>query len=270
MKRQVKVLHAADIHYSRDKQEQALQSLDLLARTASQEKVDLIIIAGDLFDRPVNNTASSGFPGLINVIQDLMNIAPVVAITGTPTHDIPGCYEPFKKIKSHHGFTILEAGQDYFLGSEGMVWNGDPIDADRSRLLLFGIPEISKQYFLKDKQLGQAEADEAIKKGMRELLLGLAAIRKQHPDIPCVLVYHGMVAGATLSNNQVMPAGGIQLGKDDLALVGADYYALGHVHKAQQIEGLPAYYSGSAFPVDWGEQDLKCFNIVEIGEDQHE
>jgi len=266
VKEQIKILHTADIHYSRDKQEQALQSLGILADTAVKKRVNLVILAGDLFDQPVNNTENSGFPELISVMQKLMNAAPVIAVTGTPTHDIRGCYEVFKKIDAKYLFRILEAGQDYYLGSEEIVWNGDPVDADKPKLLLFGIPEVSKQHFLKDKQLGQAESDEVIKNGMRELLLGMGAIRKQYPDIPCVLVYHGMVAGATLSNNQVMPAGGIQLGKEDLALVGADYYALGHVHKAQQIDELPAYYSGSAFPVDWGETDQKAFSCVEFKE----
>ena len=134
----------------------------------------------------------------------------------------------------------------------------------KERAIIFGIPEIGKEYFLKDKQLGKEEANEAIKQGMRELLLGLGAKRRQYPDIPCILVYHGAIAGASLSASQILPAGGIQIGRDDLALVGADYYALGHIHLGQQIPGIPAYYAGSAFPVDWAETDQKCFNLVTI------
>jgi hypothetical protein len=77
------------------------------------------------------------------------------------------------------------------------------------------------------------------------------------------MLYHGAIDGATLANGQLLE-GGIALGREDLALVGADYYAMGHVHLAQQIPGLPAYYAGSAFPVDWAEVDVKGCNLVEL------
>ena len=69
-----------------------------------------------------------------------------------------------------------------------------------------------------------------------------------------------------MCNGQLMRPGEIQVGKDDLAMIGADYYALGHNHMAQEIQGIPAYYGGSSFPVNWGELDQKSFNYVEIGE----
>jgi DNA repair exonuclease SbcCD nuclease subunit len=267
MKKQIKMIHTADFHYSKDNQDKALLSLEIVCDKAEKEEVDLIIIAGDLFDRPVNNTESSGFPALIKIIQRMMNIAPVVAVTGTPTHDIAGCYEAFKEIEARNCFFILEPGKHYFLYLKN---EKDPscvdewYEEDEAVMLIFGIPEPQKSWFLKDQQLGKGETDEAIKKGMRELLLGMGSLRKQYTDIPCLLIYHGAIAGSTLNNSQVLPAGGIQIGKDDLTLVGADYYALGHIHLAQQIGELPAYYPGSSFPVDWGETDQKSFFYVTI------
>ncbi|KKK88359.1 hypothetical protein LCGC14_2743960, partial [marine sediment metagenome] len=125
-------------------------------------------------------------------------------------------------------------------------------------------PELSKEHFLKDKQMGKTESDEAIKTGMQKLLLGMAATRKQYPDIPCLLVAHGAIAGAKISQHQILPPGGMQIGRDDLAMVGADYISLGHYHLAQQIGGLPAHYEGSAFPIDRDESDQKAFSIVKI------
>ena len=78
-----------------------------------------------------------------------------------------------------------------------------------------------------------------------------------------MMLYHGAVTGATMANGQLVE-GGISIGREDLELVGADYYALGDIHLAQQIPGLPAYYPGSAYPVNWGEVDQKGFNLVEL------
>jgi DNA repair exonuclease SbcCD nuclease subunit len=259
----IKAIHFADVHYSRENKEKALLSLETVCEKGEKEAVDLFILSGDLFDRPVNDSTSSGFPALVKVIQRMMNIAPVVAVYGTPTHDTPGCYEAFQEIEAEHNFTILQPGKAYFLDSFNGVVHRDYIE-DQARLLILGCPEPSKEWFLRDKQLGKAESDEAIKEGMRELMIGSGSYRKNSPDIPSLFVYHGSVAGASILQSQVLPPGGIQIGREDLALVGADYYALGHIHYGQQVGDLPAYYAGSAFPVDWGETDQKAFLYATI------
>jgi len=256
----IKLIHFADGHYSRENQEPFFKSADFFLRSCKEEEPCLITIAGDLFDRAVNDTTGSGFPRLVQWMRDLMNIAPVVAVRGTPTHDLPGCYEVFKTIEARHNFTLLDPGEPYFLDN----FNVQSKPNGHEKLLIFGLGEPSKEWFLKDKQLGKAEGDEAIKQGIREMLLGMGARRKQYPEIPCVLVSHITIAGASISETQSLPSGGIQIGKDDLALIGADYYALGHIHLAQQIGDLPAFYCGSMFPVNWGERDQKGFNVADL------
>ena len=252
----MKILHSADFHYSRDNQEPALKSLRAFYEHGENNGADLFVIAGDLFDRAVQNTGSSGFPHLIRIIQDMMNLAPVVAVQGTPTHDIAGCYETLQEISADYNFVLLKPERKYFINNAGdiVLDDGDP------QLLILGCPEPSKEWFLKDKSLSRDEATQTVLQGMRDILLGFGAIRKQYPKIPCLFVYHGSIEGASMCNGQILPMGELAIGRDDLALVAADYYALGHIHKAQQIGDLPAYYAGSAFPVNWGELDQKCFN----------
>lgn len=261
----MKILHSSDFHYSRDNQEPALLSLRTFYEYGKDNGVDLWIIAGDLFDRAVQNTDSSGFPQLIRIIQNMMNLAPVVAVQGTPTHDIEGCYEALQEISAKHDFVLLDPQQPYFLNADGEIWTGK---VSGPHLLVLGCPEPSKEWFLKDKSLGRDEATQAVKEGMRQMLLGWGAIRKQYADIPCLFVGHFSIEGASMCNGQILPMGELAIGRDDLALVGADYYALGHIHKAQQIGDLPAYYAGSAFPVNWGELDQKIFNYVLFDPDQ--
>jgi DNA repair exonuclease SbcCD nuclease subunit len=262
----ITALHTADFHYYRENKEKALLSLETVCKTGEEKAVDLFILSGDLFDRPVNDTESSGFPSLLNVMERMMNIAPVVAVTGTPTHDLPGCYEVFQKIKAKHRFTILKPSIPYFLASdEGRsIVSAEPWSED-DRLLILGCPEPSKTWFTRDKQLGKAESDEAINEGMRQLLLGLGAIRKEYATIPCIFVGHIEVANTPTCTGHIIQ-GGIKIGKDDLALVGADYYALGHIHLGQEVRER-AYYCGSAFPIDWGETDQKHFNLVKLEDD---
>jgi DNA repair exonuclease SbcCD nuclease subunit len=244
----ISFIHFADGHFSRENQDRFGESIDEIYHYAQDTQPDFFVFAGDLFDRAIHNSKSSGFPDLVAYMNLLMDIAPVYAVTGTPTHDVEGCYEIFRDI-GH--FRLITTPEDQYKTEDCMI---------------FGFPEISKQYFLRNKMVGKEEANELITQGIKEILLRLGAIRKENPDIPCVFIYHGVVKGASISDTQVMPAGGIQLGQEDLALVDADYYALGHIHKGQQIGNTPAFYSGSMFPVDWGETDQKAFNYVKLSD----
>ncbi|HUV08432.1 MAG TPA: metallophosphoesterase [Spirochaetia bacterium] len=265
--KQLTILHLADIHFAPDKKAEALASLETAYETGKRENVDLWAIAGDLFERAIYNTENSGLPELQRMLQRMMDLAPIVAVRGTKTHDADGCYEVLQETSAKHRFTLLDPRYAYFLIDGKLSCHNPtvalPEDAD---LLILGCPEPSKEWFMAEKRMGGEEASEAIKDGMRDMLLGFAAIRKQYPQIPSLFIGHLTIAGANLANDQILPGGGIQIGRDDLALVGADYYALGHIHLAQQIGDLPAYYAGSAYPVDWGETDQKRFNLIRFDE----
>jgi exonuclease SbcC len=249
----VKILHTADLHYRPADADLALASLRTVRETVEREHVDLVVFAGDMFDRAIHNSEAARLPDLMEAWREIMDLCPVVAVSGTPTHDVAGSYEPLARLHARNTFTMLDPGEPYF--------------ALDGKLLVLGCPEPSKEWFLADKTgLGREQAAEAVVSGMRQLLLGLGAIRKEHADLPALMVYHGQVAGATLASGQALRPGGIQIGRDDLALVGADYYALGDIHLAQQIGDLPAYYAGSAYPCNWGELDQKGCWMVDIAD----
>jgi len=68
-----------------------------------------------------------------------------------------------------------------------------------------------------------------------------------------------------LQNDQTVERGtGISITIDDLADIGADYFALGHIHKPQQVGSLPAYYAGSIYAKNFGETHKPRFNVAEI------
>jgi exonuclease SbcC len=243
-----KLLHLADVHYSKETQDLAIASLNTALEVGKREGIDAWIIAGDLFDRSIANTESAGLPRLVRTIQAMMEIAPVMSVTGTPSHDVPGCYRIFQEIRAAHPFYDLHP-------DHAEIVNG---------ILFLGLPELGKEWLLSGTDgLSADEANERIIQEARKILLGLGAIRASHPDLPCVLVHHGMIAGATMQNGQ-LAAGSLSLGREDLAMVGADLIALGHVHLEQQIAGLPAYYPGPAYHTDWGHLGRCGCNLVTI------
>jgi exonuclease SbcC len=253
----VKALHLSDVHFCREHAAEALASLEVARQTAERERVDVIALAGDLFDRGLQASDRDAMPELIAAIRGLLAMAPIVAVQGTPTHDVPGCYEVLTHLEAPHNLTLLYPDSAYAIAQQsGLVAPLDEVGIPT--LLILGCPEPGKEWLLAQRDgLGAAEASQAAVDAMRALLLGLGSMRREHPDIPALFLYHGNVRGATMGAGQTVGAQEIVIGREDLQLVGADYYALGHIHQAQQIAELPAYYAGSAYPVNWGERDPK-------------
>jgi DNA repair protein SbcC/Rad50 len=260
----VKFIHTADLHWSRENKEKAIASLDTLIETGRRENVDLFVLAGDLYDRGIQNSDRDGFPELLDAIQEMLDLAPVVAIQGTLTHDLPGCYEPLTYIQARHSFTLLEPGNTYGY-YKGHVNQIEYIDEPLEQIecLLFALPEPSKGWLLAGLEgVGRDELNGRMRDALREILLGYGAIRRQNDGIPAILVYHGMVLGAEACNGQLM-TGDIGLSEDDFSLSGADYIAAGHIHEPQDI-GRSIHFAGSTFPVNWGELTQKSFRLVTI------
>lgn len=262
----MRIAHIADLHCCKEHQKEALESLDEIYLSLTANPVDLIAVAGDTWDASMLNTEASGFNDFVGRIQNLATFAPVVMIYGTPSHDTDGSLEVFRKIRAKNAITILEAAKPYFLENGKIVETSTAPEA-----LIFGIPEPRKKYLLANVTTGKDETDSAIRDAMQKLCFLLAAKRREFPDIPCVMLYHGDIAGSSLQNDRTIERGtGIAISIDDLASIGADYYALGHIHKPQQVGTLPAYYAGSIYPKDFGETHKAGFNIVEIADGKTE
>lgn len=266
----MRIAHLADLHYCREYQSEAMKSIRHFTEYIKIHPVDMVAISGDSWDASVLNTEASGFMGFVDAIRDIANIAPVAMIYGTPSHDTDGSLEIFRKINSKYSITILEPAQAYVLekseGGYSCIVNAETLpNTSNAKLLLFGIPEPRKKYLLADNTLGKDELESALRNSMQKICFLLAAKRREHPALPCVMLYHGDLAGSKLQNDQTIERGtGIAITVDDLASIGAEYYALGHIHKPQQVGSLPAYYAGSIYPKNFGECHQAAFNIVEI------
>lgn len=256
----MKIAHISDLHCCKEHQGEALKSLEFLLDEIKKNPVDLVAIAGDTWDASMLNTEASGFNDFVTSIQDLADAAPVVMIYGTPSHDTDGSLEVFRKIKAKNTITILEAANPYFLENGKVVETSTAPEA-----LIFGIPEPRKKYLLANATAGKDETESAIRDAMQKVCFLLASIRREYSNIPCVMLYHGDIAGSSLQNDRTIERGtGIAISVDELSSIGADYYALGHIHKPQQVGNLPAYYAGSIYPKDFGETHKAGFNFVKI------
>jgi DNA repair exonuclease SbcCD nuclease subunit len=113
--------------------------------------------------------------------------------------------------------------------------------------------------------LGLAAADDLAREMLRRILRGFNV---DGPPRPRVLLAHAMVRGSQTSVSQPPLVGqDLELAIDDLALAGADFVALGHIHLGQSWDTdgeIPIVYPGSPRRCNYGETETKSYVVAEF------
>jgi exonuclease SbcD len=251
----MKLLHTADWHVGkqlrgRSRIDEHRRVLGEIVEIAEREAVDLVLVAGDLFE-----TAAPAPEAERVVFDTLLALratgAEVVVIAGN--HDNPFAFDAFAPLCAAAGIVMVghplapDAGGVLELQSR----DGTPV---RVGLL----PFVSQRYAVRARELFALTAGEAVNNyasTVRALLDQLA--QGFSPDAVNLLAVHCTVANARLGGGEresqtifdyyVPPS---------VFPVAAHYVALGHLHRAQSVDaGPPTWYSGSPIQVDFGESD---------------
>jgi DNA repair protein SbcD/Mre11 len=250
----MKILHTSDWHVGkvlkgRDRHDEHTAVLRSIVRTARDEDVDLVLIAGDLFDSAAPSAKAQGL--VMNALLALHEDGrQVVAIAGN--HDNP---------------SLLDAVYRPVLGQLGLHLLGKPKRPAEGGLLnlrtrsgetvnVAALPFLSHRY-----AVGAAEAllhefsehsrdySSQISAMVRLLTSGFT------PDTVNVVMTHATLLGGRRGGGER----DVQTSLDyevssSMFPPGAHYAALGHLHRQQEIPGpCPVFYSGSPLHIDFGE-----------------
>ncbi len=269
------VLHFADAHidmanYGRHDPESGLplrvldflKSLDEIVEAAVSENVDLVIFAGDAYrDRNPAPTYQREWG------KRMMRLArariPTLLLVGN--HDLSPSLGRAHALES---FDTLEV--PYIRAIDKPQFLG-PDDLHGVAVQVMAVPWISRSGAL--AALGQIDGDtssvyEILDERIGDLIDNWLTTRVD-PDLPVILTAHCSVQGALYGAERL-----VMLGKD-LVLSPAlvkdprlDYVALGHIHKAQDLNPErqpPVIYPGSIERVDFGEaKDDKYFVFADV------
>lgn len=257
----MKTLHSADWHLRRKDIEEGRKCLAFLVETARQEQVDLITIAGDIFDSQDVKVDSPEALLAIQTVSTLADIAPVAIVIGTPSHDgkapeilrfARGAF-PIR-VASGPEQVILSAGE--FKTEEDNEGFGLQMAA-----IITLIPTVTKQFF--QTKSGIEAGDLEIGHAMGTLFAGFGAQAAAYPGVPHILVTHLNINGCRLANGQIRTGMDIEVSVDQLNMGNFDLGCLGHIHIAQAL-GEKYYYSGPIYATKIDEDGPKGFYIHEI------
>ena len=249
----MKLLHLADLHFGRllygrsliEDQQHFVENILLPAIDAEQPGA--VLIAGDVFDRPIASTeAIALFDVLLNALSARQ--IPTVIISGN--HDGPERMAIGAKLLKQLGIHIVTTLADAF----SPVTVGD--------VQIFPLPYFDnaqvRDFFGDETLRGSAACMRKVIEHMQSLFL---------PDKKHVLMAHCFAAGAETSDSESqMFVGGTGDVPTDLFSV-FDYTALGHLHATQKA-GAFARYAGSPlkYSVDEAHQK-KSLTFVTLTED---
>jgi len=269
----VKILHFADAHidmanYGRHDPDSGLplrvldflRSLDIIIDTAIDEKVDMVIFAGDAYKdrnpaptfqrewgRRIMRLSRAGIPTLLLVgNHDL-----------SPAAGRAHAIQEFDTLQVPHIHVIA---RPRFLGPEQL---GIPVQ-------VIGLPWVSRSGLMASLESSAAKPENIISEiEIRLNDIVQEMIKSADTAQPLILTAHASVQGASYGAERTVMLGA------DLVLPGSlvkdprlSYVALGHIHKPQDLnqgQQPPVIYPGSIERVDFGEaKDDKFFVIATL------
>jgi exonuclease SbcD len=251
----MKILHTADWHVGRtlrgrsraDEHRQVLAEMVGIARA---EAVDLVIVAGDLFDSaaPPADAEELVYEALLGLAA---SGAEVVVIAGN--HD--SAYR-MKAVRPLLGLTRIHTAPFPVRSDEGGVLRFRTKSGEDARIAV--LPFVSQRGIVKADQLMAGDADEhaqAYGDRCRRIMAHLA--ESFSPDCVNLVVSHLAITGGDLGGGE-RPAHTVfdYFAPAQIFPPTAHYVALGHLHRSQAIAGAcPIWYPGSPLQLDFGDSE---------------
>jgi exonuclease SbcD len=265
----MKILHTADWHLGKkleqcERTEEHQDYLDWLIVKLSAECIDVLIIAGDVFDTgSPSNTALEQYYRFLRMVKDTC-CREVVIIGGN--HDSISTLNAPKSLLKYFNVHIVGGVPATF--TEQII----PIHDAQGKLALV----VCAVPFLRDRDIrlsisGETneEREQRIKQGISEHYHRFVEhiTTYKEADVPVIATGHLFAAGASTSESEKeIHVGNLGQVHGDHFPVEFNYIALGHIHRPQVVNKMEHIrYSGSPIPLSFSEnEDRKQVLILEF------
>lgn len=241
----MRVAIVADSHFDEHRRfDECVRLHAWIRQDAERRGCTLTLHAGDMFERrstPRERAAAFGW------VQDMAELGEFVAVRGN--HDALEDLPLLSRLDSAHPIMVVE--------------DATVIEVQGALIACLAWPRkaaVLAAAGVDSHDAGEAAATEAL----RAVLRGLGDELAGH-DGPTMLLAHAMVRDSVTSTGQPLVGCDFEIGLEDLALVRAAAYFLGHVHKGQHwlIAGAPCWYPGSPRRTAFGEIEPKGYLVAE-------
>lgn len=259
----MRLLHTSDWHlghrfHGRMRHEEQASFLDWLLAQIEEQAVEVLLVAGDLFDTTAPGSRAQGL--YYRFLHRLAAASPcrhVVIIGGN--HDSPSLLEAPRELLRQLDIHVVGMVEEQLDKEILLLRDGE----GRPELLVCAVP------FLRDRDIRQAGAAETLEEKGRLLREGIRDHYQQicdqaeqmrqsiDPNLPLVALGHLFVAGGQTREGdgvRELSIGGLDRIEGNSFPDGIDYLALGHLHIGQLVAGNPnRRYSGAPLAMSFAE-----------------
>ena len=254
---QMRLLHTSDWHIgiklgTFDYLPSQKEFANWLLAIVKTEAIDVVLVAGDIFDKP---TPSEDSINLVDeILVSLLEVGvSVVVISGN--HDSAGRLNFCSKAMENAGLYIRTEQRN-------LSDIGAPIHLEKNgeSVSIIPIPYLDPQRVI---EIGEAERSHG---GLIDEILKIRIKEVADPS-KTVVMSHAFVAGGSESDSErkISIGGAARVATD--VYQGFGYVALGHLHRPQPVGGPNMYYSGTPLQYSFSEEHPKTVRIIEISED---
>jgi exonuclease SbcD len=239
----MRLLHTSDWHIGR-----SLHGTDLLAEqelvlggladVVTAEGVDVVLVAGDVYDRAVPSADATAV--LSRVVARLRRSGAAVVLT-------PGNHDSARRLGT---FSELLAVGGLHVRAETQKLDEPVLLADEhGEVAIYGLPFLEPEVARFELGLPAARSHEAV---LHEAMDRVRADMFLRPGVRSVVLAHAFVGGGQPSESERdISVGGVDL-VPAAVFDGVDYVALGHLHRPQTLSPR-LRYSGSPLAYSFGE-----------------
>ncbi len=248
----MKLLHLSDLHLGKRVNEFSMLEdqeyiLEEILRVLDGEQPDAVLIAGDVYDKPVPPAEA---------VQLFDKFLTRLAAKNTQTFLISGNHDSSERLA--FGARLMEGSgihiSPVYGGEVKPVELADEFGPVRVYLLPFVKPASVKRFF-PEREIGS----------YTEAVAAAVDAMDLDPAVRNVLVTHQFVTGASRSESEEISVGGSD-NVDVSVFDGFDYVALGHIHGPQNIGSERVRYCGTPLKYSFSEvKHAKSVAIAELG-----
>ncbi len=261
----IKILHTADWHlgqtfheYDRKKEHDIF--LHWIRKQIEEQQIDLLLISGDLFDtqNPSAAVQKMYYAFLREITQENPNLQ-IIIIAGN--HDSAARLEAPNPLLEEMNITVR--------GVVKRDHNGN-IDLDS---LLIPLKKGGVCLAVPYLRQGDYPAAASYSEGVQNMYRTLIAKAQEQGEKRIIAMGHLFATGsemATSEHSERMIVGSLESLDPSTFSEGIDYFALGHLHRAQRVSGQDNIrYSGAPLPMTFAEINYKQGAVlVTLGEEK--
>lgn len=267
----MKIIHTADWHLGKNieghsRLPEQKQFLDDFVKICDKEKPDLILIAGDIYDS--YNPPALAEQYFYDTLKRLSRNGECMTVIISGNHDNPDRLTASGPLARDHGIvmagtpgTVIPTGR-YGPGSitqSGPGYILADLKGEKLDILLVPFPSEKRlnEVYL-EETADEATKAERYEKRIQALFSELST--HYRPDACHLIIGHLFVMNSLSDGSErSISLGGSYIIGGEVFPGNTDYIALGHIHKPQQVPGLPnARYSGA--PVHYNQREIHFAN----------